>query len=66
MSASAFLFWETAVSSPPQVRFPLRRSKSRDKSIPPREGNGRCGRKALPYGSYDHRIASTVPLVFNS
>lgn len=65
MLASAFLFWETAFSSSPQVRIPLRRSKSRAKGIP-REGNGRGGRKALPYGSYDHRIASTVPLVFSS
>lgn len=67
MLASAFsFFWETAFSSPPQVRFPLRRRKSRAKSIPPREENGRGGRKATPYGSYDHRIASTVPLVFSS
>ena len=29
-----FLFWETAFSSPPQARIPLRRSKSRAKSIP--------------------------------
>lgn len=66
MSASAFLFWETAFPSPPQVRFPLLRRKSRAKSIPSREGNERGGRKAPPYGSYDHRIASTVPLVFSS
>lgn len=65
MSASAFLFWETAFSSPPQVRFPLLRSKSRDKSISPRRER-KGDRKALPYGSYDHRIASTVPLVFSS
>lgn len=65
MLASAFLFWKTAFSSPSQARIPLWRSKSRAKGIP-REGNGRGGRKALPYGSYDHRIASTVPLVFSS
>ena len=45
--------------------FPMRRSKSRDKSISPRRER-KGGRKALPYGSYDHRIASTVPLVFSS
>lgn len=43
----------------------MRRSKSRDKSISPRRER-KGGRKALPYGSYDHRIASTVPLVFSS
>ena len=64
-SVMNLFFWETAFSSPPQVRFPLRRSKSRDKSISPRRER-KGGRKALPYGSYDHRIASTVPLVFSS
>lgn len=67
MSASAFLFLgDSILVASAGAIFPMRRSKSRDKSIPPREGNGRGGCKALPYGSYDHRIASTVPLVFSS
>lgn len=66
MSASAFLFLggSILVASAGAI-FPMRRSKSRDKSISPRRER-KGDRKALPYGSYDHRIASTVPLVFSS
>ena len=67
MSASAFLFLggSILVASAGAI-FPLRRSKSRDKSIPPPQRERKGDRKALPYGSYDHRIAFTVPLVFSS
>lgn len=66
MSASAFLFLgDSILVASAGAIFPMRRSKSRDKSISlRRERKG--DRKALPYGSYDHRIASTVPLVFSS
>lgn len=66
MLASAFLFWETAFSSPSQARIPhaAEQVKRQKHPAPRRERKG--GRKALPYGSYDHRIASTVPLVFSS
>lgn len=66
MSASAFLFLgDSILVVSAGAIFPMRRSKSRDKSISPRRER-KGDRKALPYGSYDHRIASTVPLVFSS
>ena len=66
MSASAFLFLgDSILVASAGAIFPMRRSKSRDKSISPRRDR-KGDRKALPYGSYDHRIASTVPLVFSS
>ncbi len=66
MSASAFLFLgDSILVASAGAIFPMRRSKSRDKSISPRRER-KGDRKALPYGSYDHRIASTVPLVFSS
>ncbi len=66
MSASAFLFLgDSILVASAGAIFPMRRSKSRDKSISPRRER-KGDRKALPYGSYDHRIASTVPIVFSS
>lgn len=66
MSASAFLFLgDSILVASAGAIFPCG-GASQETKASPREGNGRCGRKALPYGSYDHRIASTVPLVFNS
>lgn len=66
MSASAFLFLgDSILVASAGAIFPMRRGKSRDKSISPRRER-KGDRKALPYGSYDHRIASTVPLVFSS
>lgn len=66
MSASAFLFWgDSILVASAGAIFPCAEQVKRQKHpAPQRERKG--GRKALPYGSYDHRIASTVPLVFSS
>lgn len=66
MSASAFLFLGDSilVASAGAISPAEEQVKRQKHPAPQRERNG--DRKALPYGSYDHRIASTVPLVFSS
>lgn len=66
MSASAFLFLgDSILVAAAGAISPAEEQVKRQKHpAPQRERKG--GRKALPYGSYDHRIASTVPLVFSS
>lgn len=71
MSASAFSFYTISkftcdICLRPQVRLSpaAEQVKRQTHPAPRRERKG--DRKALPYGSYDHRIASTVPLVFSS
>ena len=66
MSASAFLFLGDSilVASAGAISPAEEQVKRQKHPVPRRERKG--GRKALPYGSYDHRIASTVPLVFSS
>lgn len=65
MSASAFLLGDSILVAAAGAIFPAAEHVKRQKHpAPRRERKG--GRKALPYGSYDHRIASTVPLVFSS
>lgn len=67
MSASAFLFLgDSILVASAGAIFPCGGASQETKASRPRKGNGRCDRKATPYGSYDHRIASTVPLVFSS
>lgn len=66
MSASAFLFLGDSilVASAGAISPAEAQVKRQKHPAPRRERKG--GRKAPPYGSYDHRIASTVPLVFSS
>ena len=66
MSASAFLFLGDSilVAAAGAISPEAEQVKRQKHPAPRRERKG--GRKALPYGSYDHRIASTVPLVFSS
>lgn len=65
MLASAFLFLgDSVLVASAGANFPAAEQIKRQKHPPRRERKG--DRKALPYGSYDHRIASTVPLVFSS
>lgn len=67
MSASAFLFLgDSILVASAGAIFPCGGASQETKASRPAEGKRKGGRKALPYGSYDHRIASTVPLVFSS
>lgn len=70
MSASAFSFYTISkftcdICLRLQVRLSPAAMQIKKHPYPPRRER-KGGRKALPYGSYDHRIASTVPLVFSS
>ena len=66
MSASAFSFLgDSVLVASAGANSPAAAQIKRQKH-PPRRANGRGGRKAPPYGSYDHRIALTVPPAFSS
>lgn len=65
MSASAFLFLgDSVLVAFAGANSPVAEQIKSQRHPPRRERKG--DRKAPPYGSYDHRIASTVPLVFSS
>lgn len=67
MSASAFSFLGDSVPVAPAGAISPAAAQIKSQKHPtPQRKNGRGSRKAPPYGSYDHRIASTVPLVFSS
>ena len=67
MSASAFLFLgDSVLFASAGAISPAAEQVKRQKHPAPPQRERKGDRKALPYGSYDHRIASTVPLVFSS
>lgn len=61
MPTSAFSFLGDSVLVAPAGAISPAAEQIKRQKYPP-QGS----RKATPYGSYDHRIASTVPLVFSS
>ena len=70
MPTSAFSFYTISkftcdICLRPQVRLSPAAMQIKKHPYPSRRER-KGGRKALPYGSYDHRIASTVPLMFSS